>query len=182
MEISTLENDYHIPIDKREIGVIIDVEEVFNRNHRVVRQRGYAVGQFSFNTLDSGQHRICLTSKSFLRNNWFGDDYDYELVQDSKFTSVRIGIEFSMGDMETSLHYFKSMKDKIVGLTNKLLLIQQEQLFIRDKESIFRDLSERTCSTVINWVMIQLAMVLLIFIYQVFYYSKLYFAAKRKED
>ncbi|EGW31302.1 uncharacterized protein SPAPADRAFT_61874 [Spathaspora passalidarum NRRL Y-27907] len=175
---------YHTPLDKKEIGVVIDVEEVFDNNHRVVRQRGFAVGQFSFNTLDSGQHRICLTPKSFLRQAWFRNNVDSYIVKDSKFAMARIGIELAIGDT-TLLDSKRSrdvqtIKEQVYGLNNKLSLIRREQLFIREKEAHFRDLSERTCETVVNWVMIQLGAMVILFIYQAIRISKIF--EKRKID
>ncbi|KAG7660457.1 ERP1 [[Candida] subhashii] len=187
---------YRPPIDRVEIGVVIDVEEVFNSNSRVVHQRGVAMGQFSFNTLETGQHRICLTPKSFIGGGggglWFGNNgnngnggqHHQDVLKDSRFKLARIGIQLMNTDpklLDSSRKgEMNSIKRQIYRLHGKLHEIRREQVLIREKEAVFRDLSERTCDTVLRGVSIQLGALFIILLYQLYSYSKSFYNNKQK--
>ncbi|KAK6464640.1 emp24/gp25L/p24 family of membrane trafficking protein [Scheffersomyces coipomensis] len=180
-------NIYYSPRDKVNIGVIIDVEETFDSNHRVVHQRGSSNGQFTFSSLDSGEHRICITPKSFYAKSWYGGT-NKKLLQneytekDSNFKSSRILIDFIIGDSNSidSSHNNKvqSLSDNVNKLNDKLSDIRREQKFIREKEANFRDLSERTCETVVRWMVIQVISLLITCIYQMISLSKFFIKQK----
>lgn len=176
-------NAYIIPRDKTDTGVLIDVEEVFDSNHRVVHQRGTASGQFTFSAIDSGDHRICLTPKSFFKKKWLdGGGSNPNSRLDSKFKNARISIDFIIGDGSIidskHTHSVQTLSEKIHQLNDKLIDIRREQQFIRDKEEQFRDLSERTCEHVVRWLVVQVGAILLACIYQMFKLSTFFLKQK----
>lgn len=128
-----------------ESGLIIDVEEVFDNYHRVVHQKGAAVGEFTFTTIDSGEHRICLSPQS---GGWLSK------------TKSKVLIDFSMGalkDLDSKgTERAQSLADQITYLNGVLHDIRREQNAIRERESTFRDSSENTNSRVVVWSIVQI--------------------------
>lgn len=163
---------YYTPKDKLNTGVLIDVEETFDSNHRIVHQRGRSSGQFSFTALDSGEHRICLTARSFFKKWNSGGSNDPTIIEELKFKSARILIDFFIGDGtlldSKRTGEVSTLNDKVKKLNDKLMDIKREQLFIREREEGFRDLSELTNERVVRWSIIQLGALLMTGIYQLF--------------
>lgn len=124
----------------------ITIDETFDNDHRVVDQTSSTSGDLTFTSIDSGEHKICLTPVYT----------DSTLVKLHRiFFDVAIG---SAGDYVDS----KSSK-KVDGLTlqiqnlnKKLQEIHLEQENIREREAIFRNQSESTNSRVVWWSIIQL--------------------------
>lgn len=131
--------------DPTQLGVVIDVEEVFDDDHRVVHQKGSPKGDFSFSALDTGDHRICFQPQS---QGWLAK------------IKTKVSIEFSLGDDEILDSKKKgkvdSLSRKVKALNNKVLEIKREQGLMREREATFRDQSESTNSKVVNWAIIQL--------------------------
>lgn len=174
LEIYDPETDsYIIPRDKTDTGTLIDVEETFDSNHRVVHQRGSASGQFTFSALDSGEHRICMTPKSFYKKKWLdGGGSNPSALKDSKFTKSRLTMDFLIGDGNNidskHTHRVETLAHQVNGLNDKLIDIIREQRFIREKEAQFRDLSENTNEHVVKWLVIQVGALLIACIFQMF--------------
>lgn len=167
---------YIQPRDKINTGMLIIVEETFNDNHRVVHQRGIHSGVFTFSALESGEHRICFTPKSFVgRTNWLSSLSGKDTSSDPKFTDVRVSIDFEVKDGSfltaktgrASTGIDSKFIQNVNSLNDKLIDIKREQIFIREKEWLFRDQSERTCETVTRWLIVQAGAVLLTCLYQV---------------
>lgn len=171
MEIthSTPDSGYYTPHDGINTGVLIDVEETFDSNHRVVHQRGSYLGQFTFSALDAGEHRVCITPKSYFKKRWL-EDQDPEVLHDSKFTEARVTVDFVIGDGSSvdlkHTHKVRSLQERVNRLNDKLLDIRREQTAIREKEALFRDLLESTCDTVVRWLAIQTGALVLVCAYQ----------------
>ncbi|KAK6455778.1 emp24/gp25L/p24 family of membrane trafficking protein [Scheffersomyces xylosifermentans] len=178
---------YYIPRDRVNNGALIDVEETFDSNHRVVHQKGAAIGQFTFTALDTGDHRICITPKSFFSKKWYGHnavDKDLEefAIKDSKFKKARVTVDFLIGDASSidSKHsaQVKTLSDQVNRLNDKLIDIRREQKFIREKEASFRDLSERTCDRVVRWSVVQLGALIVTCVYQLVSLSRMFIKEK----
>lgn len=178
------EMTYVTPVDKINTGVLIDVEETFDANHRVVHQRGRSSGQFTFTALDAGEHRICITPRSFYKK-WSGSNNDATIVKELKFKRARILLTFFIGDAEVldsrRAGSVNSITDKINQLNDKLSDIKREQVFIREREESFRDLSELTNERVVKWSLIQLGALLLTGIYQLFTLQRFFIKEKVRE-
>lgn len=163
-------NSYITPRDKIDTGTLIDVEEVFDSDHRVVHQRGLASGQFTFGALASGEHRICITPKSFYKKKWLdGGGGNPNAFKDSKFDEARVTLNFLITDgtaLDGPRKVYRSLEASVGVLNDKMVDIRREQQFIREKESQFRDLSERTNERVVRWLVIQLGALLIACIFQ----------------
>lgn len=159
---------FSLPRDKEFTGVLIDLEETFDSNHRVVHQKGTATGKFTFSALADGEHRICFTPRSFLTKKWYQNHPDSLALQDLYFAESRITLDFVIADNTESNHIspVKNLHEHVGRLNDKLIDIRREQSFIRDKEAGFRDLSERTCDRVMTWLVVQLTVLCITCIYQ----------------
>lgn len=160
---------YINPPKKAETGILIEIEEVFDMDHRIVHQKGLPNGQFIFSVLESGEHRLCYTPKSFAKKRWLESGSDTHLKA-SNFKRARISIDLLIGDGlmtdEAKSDETGVIAELIELLNDKLIDIRREQKFIREKEELFRDQSERTCEKVVRWLIIQVGALLITCIYQ----------------
>lgn len=164
-------HEFYSPMDKRNTGILLDVEEKFDTDHRVVHQKGSPKGQFTFSALESGEHRICLTPKSFYRKRWLdGGSDDVDAMKDLKFKKSRIMVDFLIRDggiFDTKHTYtVNTLTKQVNSINDKLSDIRREQEFIREKEELFRDQSERTCERVVRWLIVQLGALVITCVYQ----------------
>jgi hypothetical protein len=184
LEIRDPDSDvFYPPRDKETTGVLIDLEETFASNHRLVHQKGSSNGKFTFSALDGGEHRICFTPRSFLTKKWYGNHPDSLALKDLYFQEGRITLDFVIGDSTLDSEHISpvtSLFEHVSRLNDKLIDIRREQLFIREKEANFRDLSERTCERVFRWLIVQLTVLFVAFMYQVVAILRL--PGKEKEE
>ena len=146
--------DYALP-SYNDYGIVIDVEEVFDNNHRVVHQQGSPSGDFSFLALESGEYKICLQSRV---NNWVGK------------TKTKLEIEFEVGfeamlDMQRK-ETLESLHGKVSILNSKIVDIRREQQLMREREESFRDISESVNSRAMWWTVTQVTLLIIICVWQ----------------
>ena len=135
---------YGVP-EKDTISVMIDVEEIFDDNHRVVHQKALPSSEFTFVALDSGEHNICLQSQS---KGW------------SYKPKVKIDVNFEVGfaselDSKATTKV-KLLHQKVIQLIAQIDSIKREQKLMREREVLFRDLSEIVNSRATWWGIITL--------------------------
>ncbi|GAV30114.1 hypothetical protein PMKS-003621 [Pichia membranifaciens] len=128
-------NDY--VENKNNLKIEITVDETFDNNHRVVSQRNSPVGQFTFTSLDSGEHKFCITPK---HTNW------------SKKAKHRVFFDLIVGDAKPLVDSKRDSDVSFLTLkTNELIMklnnIKREQSLLRLKEATFRDTSESVNSS-----------------------------------
>ncbi|ODQ65053.1 hypothetical protein NADFUDRAFT_83153 [Nadsonia fulvescens var. elongata DSM 6958] len=127
------------------LGIHLTVEETFDNNHRIVSQKADPNGEFSFSSLESGEHKICLRSTS---HGWFSSN------------KVKIALDLAIGE---GSHIDSKGEDKVSSLSErvqqinmKLTDIRREQQLMREREAGFRNQSESTNARVVRWTVIQL--------------------------
>lgn len=129
-----------------DVRVTIDVEEVFDHDHRTVHQKSSGAGEFTFNTLDSGLHRICLLTQS---NKWINKE------------SFKLQVDLTVGDsdvLDLKGEDEASQLANMVGFLNlRIVDIKREQHLMREREELFRDQSEGTNLRVVFWSLLQVA-------------------------
>lgn len=104
---------------------LLNAQETFANDHRVVNQKGANKGRFTFTAAESGEHRICfLATNPSSGSSWFGHP-----------EGVRLHLDLAIGD--TSEIESKD-KDKINDLVQRvrdlnarLHDIKREQVFQR---------------------------------------------------
>ncbi|CCH60198.1 hypothetical protein TBLA_0C03980 [Henningerozyma blattae CBS 6284] len=128
-----------------DLGLVIDVEEVFDNYHRVSHQKSSPAGEFTFIALDSGEHRICFQPQA---NGWLAKvkakvDVTFQISSDKKLDSKRRG-------------EINALHQKVNYLIAKVGDIKREHAMVRERESTFRDASEAVNSRAQWWIVIQI--------------------------
>ncbi|CCH40774.1 putative secreted protein [Wickerhamomyces ciferrii] len=145
VEVFDTQTNRFIAADSSQLGLVLDIEEVFDNHHRVVHQKGSPSGEFTFTAIDTGEHRICFQPQS---QGWLAK------------VRTKIGVEFEIGDIETldskKNEHVQSLTGKVKVLNKKILNIRREQELTREREAKFRDESESVNSKAVNWTIIQL--------------------------
>ncbi len=165
LEYDTQNKDY---VKSEHLQVEITVDETFDNDHRVVSQKNSPIGQFTFTSLDSGEHRFCITPR---HTNW------------SKRSKHRIYLDLAVGDSkplvdsrrDEDVNYL-TMKTNV--LVERLLKIRREQSLFRVKEAAFRDISESVNYNSVKWTCIQVIVLVAIGFWQVSY-LKSYFVKQK---
>lgn len=154
--------------NKANLKLEITVDETFDNNHRVVSQKNSPVGQFTFTSLDSGEHKFCITPR---HTNW------------ASKAKHRVYFDLVVGEAN---QFVDSKRDKEVNyltmktneLIKKLTDLKREQSLLRLKESTFRDISEHTNSRSVKWIIIQLIVLVATGCYQMFYLKNFFVKQK----
>lgn len=135
------------------LNIYISVDEIFDKDHRVVSQRGNQEGRFTFTAADAGDHQLCFTpSSNSGRSAW----------KNARAANGGIRLHLDLAIGETSALEGKGkgkMEDiasRVKDLNARLGDIRREQVFQREREAEFRDHSEATNSRVVRWIIIQL--------------------------
>ncbi|RMZ75026.1 hypothetical protein DV737_g5510, partial [Chaetothyriales sp. CBS 132003] len=143
-----------------DLAISITVEETFDNDHRVVSQTSVSSdspAKFTFSAAESGVHRLCFRpsgSAAISVGGWFSN---------AGVTSggVRLTVDMAIGESSKIEQADKGKIDSIVGkvreLNGRLADIRREQIFQREREAEFRDLSEAANSKIVRWTLVQLA-------------------------
>ncbi|ANZ75389.1 BA75_02602T0 [Komagataella pastoris] len=156
---------YELNLNTREyekvnnLKVELTVEELFHNNHKVVNQKNEPIGQLTFTSLDTGEHRFCLTPR---HTDW------------SKRARHRVFFDLAIGDAKSYVDSKKSsefneLTARINELSKKLQHIRVEQDLFREREMIFRDQSESTNSRAVKWTLFQVAVLVATGVWQLSY-------------
>ncbi|CCF56085.1 hypothetical protein KAFR_0A06500 [Kazachstania africana CBS 2517] len=142
-----LQGQYKLSAQQNDVSITIDIEEVFDNNHRVMHQKmGSLNGEFAYNALDSGEHKICFQTSS---SSWINKEKNIKFEID-----MEIGDDLDLDSKKTAT--IKSLQNKVFLLTAKTLQIKNEQRLMRDREAMFRDLSESCNSRAMWWTVLQI--------------------------
>lgn len=119
-------------------------------------QRVAGSGDFYFTSLDSGEHRICLSPvyKG-------GNDLKYHRIQ----FDLALGSAHDYADSK-STRKVDDLTRRVQSLNKKLEEIHLEQELMREREAVFRDQSEATNSRVVKWTLVQLFVLIGTCVYQ----------------
>lgn len=134
----------------------VTVDETFDNDDRVVNQKAFASGDFTFTSLDSGEHKFCL--KPIYLDGTTNKNHRI-------FFDIAIGSAHDYVDSK-STNQVEALTLKVKSLTKKLEEINFEQELIREREAFFRNQSELTNSRVIRWTIIQLIVLVGTCVYQ----------------
>ncbi|CDK25044.1 unnamed protein product [Kuraishia capsulata CBS 1993] len=142
-ELDTSTREY---VQVPNLKVEITVDETFDNNHRVVSLKNQPTGQFTFTSLDAGEHKFCLTPR---HTDW------------SKRSRHRVFFDLVVGDAKDFVDSKRQgdvnyLTAKTNELNKKLQEIKREQSLFREREAAFRDQSESTNARVVKWTIIQL--------------------------
>ncbi|CCH58164.1 hypothetical protein TBLA_0A03660 [Henningerozyma blattae CBS 6284] len=148
------------------IELQITVEEIFDNFHKVMDTKIGNNGDFTFSTIDTGEHRICITPSYPIDKNaqlrvFIDMDIGNSKVLDSKKT----------GDI-------KSLKNRVNQLILRLSNIRAEQRVFREKEAQFRNKSESANSKITFWSIVQVLTLIAVCVFQLRYLKNFFVKAK----
>lgn len=144
----------YVDTNSQEFDVSLEVEEVFDNDHRIIRQKGVS-GELRLLASDSGEHRICIQAqpKSWMSKSKTRIDLDFEVGSDGQF-----------GTKEKTVT--DSLHQKINILNDKVHAVKREQQLVREREAQFRDISESVNSHAMWWSVFQFVVLILTCIWQ----------------
>ncbi len=128
-----------------DLSFELTVDETFDNDHRVVQQKLlHSLNEFTFTSLDNGEHKFCFIPKFKREPN----------AKIRVFLDVIIGKSNSIDSKKTDevgwLIY------KVNELNSKTDDIKREHANIREREASFRDQSEKTNARVVKWTVFQI--------------------------
>lgn len=138
------------------LRVEITVDETFDNMHQVVKQKLAPSGDFTFTSVDLGEHRFCL--KPVYTDGDSGSEHRI-------YFDVATGSALDYADSKNSRRVNELTEDLDV-LYRKLSEIHWEQEQLREREAHFRDQSEKTNHRVVKWTIIQLLVLVGTCVYQ----------------
>lgn len=164
-EYNAPKDDY---VNSDHLQMEITVDETFDNNHRVVSQKNSPIGQFTFTSLDSGEHKFCLTPR---HTNW-GRRAKHRIFLDLAVGDARALVD-SRRDEDVS---FLTMKTN--ELVRRLQDVRRAQSLFRVQEVNFRDASEAVNYNSVKWTCIQVVVLIVVGVWQVSY-LKNYFVKQK---
>lgn len=144
----------------------ITIDETFDNNHRVLSQKGFPQGPFSFSAVDKGEHKICLEPY-----------YPDSTKRIKLYHEIEIGNAISLQSKRNSA--MATLKDRIYQLNERLLGIQNEQEDIKTKEAAFREVSEGTNERVTYWSVLMVIVLITTCVFQIRYLKTLFIKQKQ---
>lgn len=111
-----------------------------------MNQKSSPDGDFSFTSLESGEHKICLKPVYFDGTTGKAHRIFFDIASGSAHDYVD----------SKSTQRVDALTKQVQNLNSKLAEIHVEQEMMREKEALFRDQSEATNSRVVKWTMVQL--------------------------
>ncbi|OBZ85716.1 putative membrane protein C16E9.09c [Choanephora cucurbitarum] len=153
-------------IENADSKVEISVEEL-PAHHKIVDTKGKPSGRFTFTSLESGDHAICISVSS---NSWF----------DSHKTKVTLDMDFD-DPSDHHDHHAEGVSDlvkRVHELNERVEDIQIEQNAQREREKEFRDQSELTNSRVVWWTISQIVILGVVCVWQMNYFKNFFMAKK----
>ncbi|KAF2399103.1 ERP1 protein precursor [Trichodelitschia bisporula] len=135
------------------VGLTITVDETFDNDHRIVSQKGDAIGRFTFSAADSGEHKICFQPTNWVAHNGW-------LVGGEEVGGIRLTLDLAIGETSqiesTDKGKILDIVGKVKDLNGRLQDIKREQVFQREREAEFRDQSEATNAKIVRFTLVQL--------------------------
>lgn len=124
--------------------------------HQVVKQKSSPSGEFTFTSVDLGEHRFCL--RPIYTDGTLGKHHQI-------FFDVATGSTHDYADSQGTRRV-DALTEDLDKLYRQLNEIHWEQEQLREREAQFRDQSEKTNFRVIKWTFIQLFVLIATCFYQ----------------
>uniref|UniRef100_A0A3Q3VUW9 GOLD domain-containing protein n=1 Tax=Mola mola TaxID=94237 RepID=A0A3Q3VUW9_MOLML len=133
------------------VGVTVTVRDP---NHEVQMNKRYArIGKFTFTAHASGQHYFCFHTNSSRFAVFAGDRMKLHLDIQMGEHSLDRSSDRTKDNMET-------LENSLRHLIDQMMYITKQQEYQREKEDVFRHISEDTNSKVLWWAVVQTTLLL----------------------
>ncbi|XP_026186646.1 transmembrane emp24 domain-containing protein 11 isoform X2 [Mastacembelus armatus] len=138
-------------IHSPQLGVTVTVRDP---NHEVLMSKRYgAFGKFTFTSHSSGQHYLCFQTHSTRFAVFAGERLKLHL-------DVQMGEHSTDPNTERTKDNMKNLENSLSYLIDQMMYITRQQEYQREKEEIFRQISEDTNSKVLWWAVVQTSILL----------------------
>ncbi|XP_051275452.1 transmembrane emp24 domain-containing protein 11 [Dicentrarchus labrax] len=132
-------------------GVTVTVRDP---NHEVLMTKRYGkFGKFTFTAHASGQHYLCFQTNSTRFAVFAGERLKLHLDVQMGEHSINPNTEKTKDNMET-------LENSLSHLIDQMMYIARQQEYQREKEEVFRQISEETNSKVLWWAVVQTSILL----------------------
>ncbi|KAM9376911.1 transmembrane emp24 domain-containing protein 11 [Pholidichthys leucotaenia] len=140
------------------LGVTVTVRDP---NHEVVMSKRYGKSaKFTFTSHASGQHYFCFQTNSTRFAVFAGE-------------KLKLHLDVQMGEFSTDHQADKTkdsmeiLENSLRHLTEQMVYITRQQEYQREKEELFRQISESTNGKVLWWAVVQTAILLSVGFWQI---------------
>ncbi|KAM3612648.1 uncharacterized protein V6R79_012019 [Siganus canaliculatus] len=140
------------------LGVTMKVRDP---QHEIQMNKRYGkFGKFTFTSHDSGQHYFCFQTNSTSFSVFAGERMKLHLdIQIGEHTTDPIK-QKTKDDME-------SLENSLNHLIDQMVYITRQQEYQREKEDVFRQISETTNGKVLWWAVVQTSLLLAVGFWQI---------------
>ncbi|XP_034037572.1 transmembrane emp24 domain-containing protein 11 [Thalassophryne amazonica] len=144
--------DLNSPTHSPHLGVTVTIRDP---NHEILMTKRYGkFGKFTFTAHASGQHFLCFQTNSTRFSVFAGE-------------RLKLHLDVQMGEHVIDHSTDKKTKDNMQTLenilnhlTDQMVYITRQQVYQREKEEMFRQISEDTNSKVLWWAVVQTSILL----------------------
>ncbi|KAB0800687.1 hypothetical protein PPYR_06595 [Photinus pyralis] len=164
VELHDPQNDGNA-ISSLQIGMQVDVNDP---ESKILLSRVYSLeGRISFTSQKNGEHAICMNSNS---TAWFSG------------AQLKVNLHIQVGEHDyaemVKKENLSDLQLRIRQLLDQVEQISKEQEYQRDKEELFRFISEWTNSSVFWWSLVQIVILLIMGAWQMRHLKKFFVAKK----
>ncbi|XP_074505358.1 transmembrane emp24 domain-containing protein 11 [Sebastes fasciatus] len=133
------------------LGVTVTVRDP---NHEILMSKRYGkFGKFTFTAHASGQHYLCFQTNSTRFAVFAGERLKLHLDVQMGEHSIEPNTDKTKDNLET-------LENSLRHLIDQMMFIIRQQEYQRDKEEVFRDISESANSKVLWWAVVQTSVLL----------------------
>ncbi|XP_037636968.1 transmembrane emp24 domain-containing protein 11 [Sebastes umbrosus] len=133
------------------LGVTVTVRDP---DHEILMSKRYGkFGKFTFTAHASGQHYLCFQTNSTRFAVFAGERLKLHLDVQMGEHSIEPNTDKTKDNLET-------LENSLRHLIDQMMFIIRQQEYQRDKEEVFRDISESTNSKVLWWAVVQTSVLL----------------------
>ncbi|XP_057706880.1 transmembrane emp24 domain-containing protein 11 [Corythoichthys intestinalis] len=148
-----LKSSTHTP----HLGVTLTVRDP---SHEVLMTKRYGIfAKFTFTAHESGQHFLCFQTNSTRFSVFAGERLKLHL-------DVQIGEHVMNPKDDRAKDNLKTLEYGLQHLIDQMVYITKQQDYQREKEELFRQISEDTNSTVLWWAVVQISLLILVGFWQ----------------
>ncbi|XP_072252438.1 transmembrane emp24 domain-containing protein 11 [Leuresthes tenuis] len=119
----------------------------------VMSKRFGKFAKFTFTSHASGQHYLCFQTNSTRFSVFAGEKLKLHL-------DVQMGEHATGSNADKTKDHLKTLEDSLSHLIGQMLHIIRQQEYQREKEDVFRQISEETNNKVLWWAVVQTSILL----------------------
>ncbi|KAL7394645.1 hypothetical protein ABVT39_001130 [Epinephelus coioides] len=140
------------------LGITVTVRDP---NHEVLMSKRYGkFAKFTFTAHTSGQHFLCFQTNSTRFSVFAGQKLKLHL-------DVQMGEHTIDPNKDKAKENLETLENSLSHLIDQMMYITRQQEYQREKEEVFRQISEDTNSKVLWWAVVQTSVLLSVGFWQI---------------